>query len=254
MRSRRAEVIAPGSHPALGETTKWDTWSRPLPWGRPDVIFVCVPDQAIAEVADRLADSGEIEGATVFHTSGMLPAQVLSPCRTAAAALGSWHPLQSFPPAATGEVVWDDICCAVEGDPTAVETGSEIARTLGLHPWPIDAKDKERYHAAAAVAGNLVHILVAEAARAMRRCGLPGPRATAALEPMIVQSIRAALRARGLEALTGPIARGDRDTIERHLASLPPQLATAYRQLVLLAMDRLPNIRIELTDGAANRN
>ncbi len=208
-----------------------DTWDAPEPWPPVDLVFVTVPDRGIGEVGRRLAAAGILrEGTVVLHTSGLLTAEVLDPCAEAGAAVGSWHPLQSFP--ATAEhVELRGVYCAVEGDREAVAAGKQLARNLGMVPWEIEPGAKVLYHAAAALAANAGHLLVAEARRLLETTGLGPGRAGTALAPLLRTSIEEALRAPALQGLTGPMARGDADVIRRHLEALPPHLAAAYEAL-----------------------
>jgi predicted short-subunit dehydrogenase-like oxidoreductase (DUF2520 family) len=98
-------------------------------------------------------------------------------------------------------------------------------------PWRIDPEHKVLYHAAAAVAGNLPHILVRAASDLMVACGMELEGSDHPLRPLVVSSIEAALGATGMERLTGPISRGDGVSIRRHLEALPPPLAAAYEAL-----------------------
>lgn len=215
-----------------------DRWDAPTPWPRPRLVLVTVPDRALAGVASALAHE-PLAGTVVLHTSGLEPAEILAPCRLAGAAVASWHPLQSFPPFGKRAVPWEGVACAVEGDPEAVTLGEELARQLGMHPWRIAPGDKPLYHAAAAVAGNLTHVLVVAARQALEQCGLAPGAAAAALAPLLETSTAAALAARRLEALTGPIARGDVATVERHLEVLPTPLAEIYRAVLKAVVQEL---------------
>ncbi len=208
-----------------------DTWVAPEPWPRVDLILVTVPDRSIGPVAHRLAADGLAgDGTVVLHTSGLLTGAILGPCRESGAAVGSWHPLQSFAPN-LGEVPIAGVFCAIEGDREAVTVGEQLAGDLGMTPWRIRPDAKVLYHAAAALAGNLGHLLVVEARRLLATAGLSEDQSSAALAPLMRTSLESALRASGLEGLTGPMARGDLDVIARHLEVLPPHLAAVYEAL-----------------------
>jgi predicted short-subunit dehydrogenase-like oxidoreductase (DUF2520 family) len=219
----------------LPEGILFDTWSAPTDWGVPTALFVCVPDREIVTVAGRLSATCRLAGMSVLHTSGLATSDTLESARNAGAVVASWHPLQSFPPLSSGTVAWSGVACAVEGDPAAVEIGFAIAREVGLEPWQIAPEQKPLYHAAASVAGNLTHVLVVAANQLISRIGHTGPGSL--LGPLVRQSIEAALVADGLESLTGPLARGDHETVDLHLQALPPTVADAYRSIIALVDD-----------------
>jgi predicted short-subunit dehydrogenase-like oxidoreductase (DUF2520 family) len=235
LRCRRLRVRGTPVTPDPAHVDVVDTWDEPgqEPW--PPLLVVAVPDRAIATVAEALATSVDLLGSTVIHASGALTSDVLAACRDAGAAVASWHPLQTFPPIASATAVWDGVPCAVEGDPGAEGAAHAFARSLGMDPWSIRAADKPLYHAAASVAGNLCHAVVAAAADVMRTCGLPpadGERS--GLAPLVESSVAAALSTHPWERLTGAAARGDMATVREHLRRLPPPLADAYESLLPL--------------------
>ncbi len=226
-------VVRRGDHPARPEglpqpipVTAWDRFPEPPPGS---LVVLTVPDRAIEETAAMLARRPALSETVVLHTSGLHTAERLDPARKAGAHVGSWHPLGTFPPLVLEPVRWHGLWTAVEGTPRAIEAGFELSRTLGCRPWVIDPRNKPRYHAAAAIAANLTHILAAAAVRQAAASGLPEP--GTALAPLVHASCAAALAHPALDALTGPIVRRDIDTIRRHLEVLPSDLATAYRAL-----------------------
>ena len=204
-----------------------DHWDAPAdgPWAA--LVLVCVPDPEIETVARRLAPELGA-GYTVLHTSGRLTSDVLAPCGRSGAAVGSWHPLQTFTGGLVSPRQWRGVPCAIEGDPEAVAAAEALSVTLGACPWRIRPEVKPRYHAAAAVASNLTHLLVAGARDVMRSCGLPND---LGLWPLVRDSTRSALEHPDLDGLTGALARGDDDAVRRHLESLPPTLREVYRVL-----------------------
>ncbi len=231
----------PGSDvPVTGWESAGDALAAPL-------IVLAVPDAAISAVSERLAGHGPLDGRCVLHTSGLHTSGLLSACRAAGAAIGSWHPLATFPLLTLRRAAWRGVRAAVEGDPAAVEAAAGLSRLLECRQWIIDPADKPRYHAAASVAANLTHILVAAAVREAAAAGLPDP--GEALEPLVIASSRAALGHPGLEALTGPLARGDDETVRRHLEVLPPSLAAAYRAVA----DLVPSGEVPLPPAGGRR-
>ena len=229
----RAVLARPGAPPRpAGPAVPVVPWSPGDPLPPADTVVVAVPDRAIPAVGRDLAASGRLHSRTVLHTSGLLTADALAPCRDAGAAVGSWHPLAAIPPLALGPVRWEGVWTAIEGDPGAIAAARRLSRLLGCRAWEIDPSEKPRYHAAAAAAANLTHLLVAAAVREFEAAGHPDP--AAALERLVRGAVAAALRHPDLSALTGPLARGDAETVRRHLEVLPAPLAAAYRALAAL--------------------
>jgi predicted short-subunit dehydrogenase-like oxidoreductase (DUF2520 family) len=209
-----------------------DSWQLPTnePW--PRLIFVTVQDSELELVARLLAADGSIAGSCVLHTSGLHTSESLAECMAAGATAASWHPLQSFPADPAIKTEWYGTPCAIEGDADAVDTGFEVAERLLMTPWRIDPRHKAVYHAAAALAGNLPNILIAAARSLMGQCGLPdGPDGTSLLAPLVRTCVEGALVEEAADNLTGPIARGDQSTVERHLEVLPEGLSRCYRAL-----------------------
>lgn len=221
---------------ALLPDVAFDTWSEPAAGIGGSLVVMAVPDHAIASAAEALASGAGLAGTAVLHTSGLHTAGLLEPCRKRGAAVASWHPLLACPPLALGRAHWQDVWTAVEGDPGGRRAAAELSRRLGCRAWEIDPGAKPLYHAAAAVAANLTHVLAAEAARILTSCGLPEPED--ALGALVHGSLGGALRHPDLSALTGPMVRGDEATLRRHLEVLPPPLAEVYRTLAELVRRR----------------
>jgi len=228
VRARSSAVAGTLDLPA---TAVVDDWDNPRRWSAPPVLLLTVPDRQIRPVAERMAAELDLIGRVVLHTSGLLDADEAGSCRAAGAAVGSWHPLLSVGDPAPTAASWEAATCAVEGDPAAVETGRRVAAAIGLWAWTIRPEDKPRYHAAAALAGNITHLCIVAARLELQKCALPPGTPFDPLRALVETSVNAAFTARELEGLTGAIARGDAATIARHLDVLPRDLADAYAAL-----------------------
>ncbi len=206
--------------------------------------LVAVADDALAETGAAVA-SGLDENATraVIHTSGLHPAAILEPCRRKRTAIGSFHPLFPFPTPSRRPPDLAGAFAAIEGDPAAEQASHQLARRLHMRPRRLPAHLKPLYHAAAAVASNLTHVIVALAKETLERAGFRPAEAHAALAPLVRASCDAALAARGLERLTGALARDDVHTVAAHLAALPDDVSLAYRSIALAALPRLVAVR-----------
>ncbi len=180
-----------------------------------DVVVLCVPDRAIAEVA-----RGIPVGPWVAHVSGATPLASLAPHT----ARFSVHPLQTFTRARGAEQL-DGAWAAVTADTTAARaTGYALAQALGLSPFDLVDDCRAIYHAGAVIASNYLVTLHRAAVRALAAAGAPAE----ALVPLMRRTID-----NGFD-LTGPIARGDWAVVDSHLAALRrdlPDLEPLYRTL-----------------------
>lgn len=204
-----------------------------------DVIFLSTPDGKIAHVAAALASvipagKGK-EGSVpvVFHLSGALDSDVLGPLRQAGCSVGSMHPIQSLsgPDSSLKGIAW-----GVEGDKRAVLVATELVRKLQGKVLPISKEAKALYHAAACVASNYLVSLVDLASELMTQAGISRNEAAQALLPLMYGSLSNVERQGVPDALTGPIERGDTETVRRHLQAfetyhIREQLVELYRDL-----------------------
>lgn len=207
-----------------------------------DLIFVTVPDDAIASVAARLR---LYAGQAVVHTSGALGSEVLGPAVAAGATAGSFHPLVAFAEREAALAALAGATIALEGDEDLLALLAQLATDIGSQPVRLPPAGKPAYHAAAVLAaGGLVGLLdgIAEVARG---AGLDEAGALAIYGPLLRQSLDNAERIGIRAALTGPFVRGDVDTVAAHLdalerlapGALELYVAVARRELAL-ARDR----------------
>jgi predicted short-subunit dehydrogenase-like oxidoreductase (DUF2520 family) len=202
-----------------------------------DLVFLTVPDGAIAAVAGAVRWR---EGQAVVHCSGALGLDILAPAREAGANIGCLHPLQSFPSREGAPARFRGITCGVQGAEPLGAALERVARDLGATPVRLEGVDRALYHAAAVFASNYVVSLMAAAARTWEQAGLPLEAARPALAPLLLGAA-GNIEAHELpEALTGPVARGDIATVQRHLAALDDaSLRALYRGLAAELL-RLP--------------
>lgn len=189
------------------------------------LVFCCVPDDALSDVAERLqALPFDWTGRFVAHTSGALTARVLDPLARAGGQTLSFHPLQTFV-ADTEPSAFEDIYIGLEGAPAAVEMGRRLARDLGARALELAPEDKARYHLAASMASNFLVTLMALAGEVLGSIDLDAEERTALLRPLVEATWQNLTRKLPEEALTGPIARGDRETLAAHAATIAAHLS-----------------------------
>lgn len=207
------------------------------PWeitAQADIVFLTVPDDAIEKVCHELVQKGGLKkGACLLHCSGAKSSAVLKLAHQVGASVASLHPLQSFAVDSTGNP-FEGIVVSVEGDEAASAKAFSTARFLGSQPVKIDGKSKTLYHAAAVVASNYLVTVLDLALSLAQKAGLDHQTAMNGFAPLI-QGTLANVKENGpIEALTGPLARGDIGTITAHINEIEakaPELAELYRTL-----------------------
>ncbi|GIV60811.1 DUF2520 domain-containing protein [Rhodocaloribacter litoris] len=202
--------------------------------GDVEVVLCCVPDDALAPLVEALSRlPRDWAGTVVAHTSGTRSSEALAPLARRGALTLRFHPLQSFPPGSPPER-FDGIYVGLEGRPAARAFGERLATGLGARPVTIPAGAGPRYHLAATLASNFLVTLMALAAEVLAGAGFDRPTARAMLQPLVEGTWRNLADRLPEEALTGPVARGDRETVRRHLQALHqdlPHLLPVYAAL-----------------------
>ena len=181
-----------------------------------DLLVIATPDSAIAEVAAAVRP---VSGAVVAHLAGSLGLDVLRPHPRRA----SLHPLVSLPSAEIGADRLVGAWFAVAGD----ELVEKVVVDLGGRTVEVPDRARAAYHAAACIASNHLVALLGQVERVAAEAGVP-------LEAYLdlVRSTVDNVAALGpAAALTGPVARGDWVTVERHLAALPDGERAAYQAM-----------------------
>jgi predicted short-subunit dehydrogenase-like oxidoreductase (DUF2520 family) len=183
-----------------------------------DLVLLCVPDAAVAEVAQAVGPGD----AVMAHVAGSLGLDVLAPH----ARLASLHPLATLPNAELGAERLRGATFAVAGDPIV----TQVATTLGGTAFTIDDRDRAAYHAAACIASNHLVALLGQVERVSAGTGVP----LDAYLDLVRQSVENVATLGPAAALTGPAARGDRATLDRHRTVLDPSEVAAYDAMVEL--------------------
>ena len=192
-----------------------------------DAVLLCVPDSQIAAAAELAAGAAPFVG----HTSG---ATRLSAIPAPLGAFGL-HPLQTFTGGEPPERFRGAGCAVAGSSDEALGCATALARTLGMRPFRIDDADRAAYHAAASIASNFLITIEAAAEQVAAGAGMEPAEARALLAPL-VRSTVANCEAHGPErALTGPIARGDDDTVAAQrdaVEDVAPDLLALFDALV----------------------
>jgi predicted short-subunit dehydrogenase-like oxidoreductase (DUF2520 family) len=185
------------------------------------IVFLTVPDGVVAEVADRLAKAGPSMSTLVafVHTSGALELGALGTLR-ARHPVGSFHPLRSFPEPGPPRAFRDIVVAVDASTPGLLRRLNRMARDLGAEPRRVDDSRRALYHAAAVFASNYVVALLSEAVGLLQEAGWTEKEAVQGLTALAEGAVANVRRRGPIAALTGPIRRGDAETVTRHLAAL----------------------------------
>jgi predicted short-subunit dehydrogenase-like oxidoreductase (DUF2520 family) len=205
-----------------------------------NIVWFCVPDGAISAAASALASGGNWKGKVALHSSGALTSDELDVLRQRGASVASVHPLMTFVPGSRPSLA--GVPFAIEGDAAAVRMAQHIVTDLRARAFPIRKRDKAAYHAWGTFASPLLTALLATTERVAAAAGVNRLAARERMLPILAQTITnyATLGAPG--AFSGPLVRGDVDTVKRHLRVLGevPVARDVYVALAKAALRYLP--------------
>jgi predicted short-subunit dehydrogenase-like oxidoreductase (DUF2520 family) len=211
-----------------------------------NIAILAVPDTAILETARQLAALHPFPSRImVFHCSGTMTSSAIAPLSESGCVTGCIHPMQSFHSDDLEESALVGIGCGIEGGDEFCEKARAFAEALDWRPLRIDARKKALYHAANVFAGNFPIVLASVAERLLAAAaagdgtvgGGTAGSGTAQLSHLLpmMRTVLARLEDNSpADALTGPAARGDRETIARHLEALEetdPDIRILYETL-----------------------
>jgi predicted short-subunit dehydrogenase-like oxidoreductase (DUF2520 family) len=222
----RAGVRAIGAGLPLGGPTHQVLNSR--------VVLITTPDSAIEGVAKNLALLGGKEwcGKFALHTSGSLDPSVLQALAALGASTGSMHPMQTFSNQNSPDLA--KCIFGIDGCPAALQMARKIIYQMGGVAVRLSGANKAAYHAAGSFASVYVLALMETATRMLMTQGFKRRQAVRALLPLTRQTLDNFESVGPLAAWTGPLARGDFSTVERHvkaLADFEPEYLEAYKAL-----------------------
>lgn len=211
--------------------------------GTCDIVAITTQDGAIREVAKEIHERTErLDGKLFFHTSGAHPSSILKPLDGKGATLGSLHPLQTFPDIDSAIRVLPSTYIFIEGDERALGTLETLGKRIGHAVIPIDGKNKVYYHLSAVFICNLLCALLYSGEDIMKKIDIT-------LEPFfpIIIATLQNIESKGpLMSLSGPIVRGDCETIEGHIDALRNMKLhkQIYKALSLVALDMVKERKI----------
>ncbi len=208
-----------------------------------DVLWLCVPDAAIERVTGRMVKrvgKRGLKGQIVVHSSGALSALVLYAAARVGASVASVHPVMSF--ATRAPVSLQGVPFGVEAEAASRRILNAIVRQAGGRPFAVEAASKALYHAVGVLSSPLLVSHLAAAHEAAALAGFTPQQARRLIEPIVRATLDNFFLRGPAKSFSGPIARGDIQTIHLHLQALKPHpmLAGVYRSLALYALETLP--------------
>lgn len=201
-----------------------------------DLVFVTVPDDQIQSSAEELAENPvDWSGRVVAHCSGFHNSSLLDPIKERGADVAAFHPIQTF----TGndsEEIFKDIYISIEGSSSATRILKTAGAALGSRPFSIDREQKNKLHIAAVFLSNYLVALSSIADNLIRE-SIPGKNVDL-LRPLLEKTAENLNRKCPEDVLTGPVSRGDIETVRQHLELLSdqPELMNLYKMLGLHAL------------------
>ncbi len=207
---------------------------------RADIIWFCVPDREISRAAQSLRDATDWKGKVAFHSSGALASDALDILRKRKASVASVHPLMTFVRGSRPSL--EGVPFAIEGDSKGVRAARSLTRQLGGKPFEIRKQHKKAYHAWGMFASPLLIALLAVTEQVAGAAGISRKEARKKMLPILHQTLANYERMGGPPSFSGPIARGDVETVKKHLKILRaiPEARDAYTALARAALRDLP--------------
>ncbi|MEN6623755.1 MAG: DUF2520 domain-containing protein [Smithella sp.] len=205
-----------------------------------DCILITTPDDFISEACEKIADSKLVQDKFVFHMSGAGSLDFLKSAETAGALTAVIHPLQSFSSIDTAISNIPGSVFGITASKKAQKNALVIVRNLNGIPIFIKSAQKPLYHAAACIASNYMVSLLNIVEIIYESIGISNENARRAYLPLIYGTLHNIEQKGSIQALTGPIARGDEGTIKKHILALDknlPQYLSLYSSLGLITTD-----------------
>ena len=203
-----------------------------------EVIFLTVPDGQIAVMAEMLDRLGNVmDGKIICHTSGAMTSRIFSGMKSHVYGY-SIHPIYAVNSKTESYKHFSDCYITIEGDVKYLDFWQKVFAKLGHGTKVIGADDKPKYHAAAVYVSNLVIGLYHMGIELLMDCGFHADEAEEALKPLFWNNAENLVRTGCAGALTGPVARCDKETVSNHLQVLDGNA----QQIYVLLSDTLSHI------------
>lgn len=211
-----------------------------------DTAIIAVPDSSIEDVASLLAadaSGGSVRASSFGHLSGASGISKLAALSAAGKSVFGFHPVLPLAGRQVSTTVFEGAPVAICGDSSGLELARVMAESIGAVPFEVSSENRVLYHAACVLASNALVALEAIAFEVAKAAGIPD--SASVLLPLVKATVANLEEQAPVEALTGPVARGDVETVESHLDVLDRISAPAsevYRVLSAEAANLAPKL------------
>jgi predicted short-subunit dehydrogenase-like oxidoreductase (DUF2520 family) len=199
-----------------------------------DVVFICTPDDTLENIVDQLLQTRCLAShCFVIHCSGALSSSILAPLKSITCHTASMHPLKSFSNFNEDSYILNDVGVIIEGDNDVCYWLNSILCQVNANVLSINSQAKALYHSAATIASNYLITLAETAKQLFEKAGIDNKQ----INPLIVSLMQGCINNikqsdTPAQALTGPISRGDSNTIKLHLQAIDDQLIKEMYQVL----------------------
>ena len=226
----------------IGAGRPFGIGSKPLTHLEPaDIWMITCPDDLIESVGNKIIQSGRLQpGNIIFHCSGAISSKIFQIPKLADISVASVHPIHSFSDPRSSLESFSGTPCAIEGDPKATKVLDDLFQSIGADLFSINSESKSLYHASTVMACNYLVSLLELSKMMLSQAGVDHKNHSNPLKGLIEQTLGNYLTGDAQTALTGPISRGDVDTIASHLTALenaPSNWRKVYCSLGNIAAD-----------------
>jgi len=214
-----------------------------------EVVFITTGDDAIPEVVKLLSQSPHLnEKHTFVHTSGALSSDVLECFEALGCGICSCHPIMTFSEVTTPVKDLAATQFTLEGNHEGKAVIQEILDTTGNEFFVIDKESKILYHAAACVLSNYMVTLIDSGFEMLKKAGIDQAKIAPSFLPLITATLNNVRKSGTVNALTGPLVRGDENTIIKHLdaiESIMPEYLELYQTMGMTTLNMIRDKRMD---------
>jgi len=206
-----------------------------------DFWLIGTNDDQVLTVARAMAGLEHLmTGPLVFHLAGRFGLEVLEPLNNGPVELAALHPVRSLTGSSLTLDEFAGTACVAEGSDAALEALKPLVTSIGGAWLPVQAIDRGLYHASVSIISNITKAVAWKAQKWQRRAGLPEETARAVTHQLLQSTMTDLFRSGARQSITGPVVRGDTQTIEAHIAAIKaahPEDVEIYRVLARTVLE-----------------